>query len=400
MSKLQNRYCAICGTEFNPYMGNQVYCSKRCRDDAINAKIRAKRAITSPIGKPTACAVCGRQFIRSSSTHKYCSDKCKDVGSQSVKAEYLATKKPQNYDRDRWRKIRGSQEYTKECIVCGKTFKTWYPQKITCSDECKKVREKQYSVKYERLPLRAEKAHAKYIKRQYGSEEAHQKYLAELKKKKQEQMEQTRRKREVEKEARRKANLIFGECVVCGNAFKTYNRQQKTCSKECGKKLSYARKQSRIPKNQMIDKDITLEALYRRDSGVCYLCGKPCDWSDKEGFVVGANYPSIDHIVPVSRGGLHAWNNVRLAHFRCNVDKSDEIIPEAKKMIPKNAYEFKRDVKPRKKKTLQFTKDNQFLAEYESTAEAERQTGTKQRGIQKCASGQCKSYGGFIWRYA
>ena len=69
-------------------------------------------------------------------------------------------------------------------------------------------------------------------------------------------------------------------------------------------------------------------------------------------------------------------------------------------MIPKNAYEFKRDVKPRKKKTLQFTKDNQFLAEYESTAEAERQTGVKQHGIQNCARGEIRSYGGFIWRYA
>lgn len=366
------------------------------------------------------CKMCGKPYMKRNGKSLFCSDACKKA---RIKQRYEAEKEERkayamrwrkehpdyyeqrkkaipNYERDRWRKIRGSREYTRKCVICGKAFKTWYPQKITCSDECKKVREKQCHVKYEKLSLSAEKVHAKYIKHQYGSEEAHQEYLAELKKKKQEQMEQTRRKREAEKEARRKANLIFGECVVCGNAFKTYNRQQKTCSKECGKKLSYARKQSRIPKNQMIDKDITLEALYRRDSGVCYLCGKPCDWSDKEGFVVGANYPSIDHIVPVSRGGLHAWNNVRLAHFRCNVDKSDEIIPEAKKMIPKNAYEFKRDVKPRKKKTLQFTKDNQFLAEYESTAEAERQTGTKQRGIQKCASGQCKSYGGFIWRYA
>lgn len=365
------------------------------------------------------CKMCGKPYMKRNGKSLFCSDACKKA---RIKQRYEAEKeerkayamrwreehpdyyeqykkKAPNYERDRWRKIRGSQEYTKECIVCGKTFKTWYPQKQTCSDECKKInndrkhRERGKNRARKRDP---EKEHAKWIKCRYGSEEAHQEYLAELEKKKQEQMEQTRKRKEAEK----KAKLIFGECVVCGNSFKTYNRQQKTCSKECGKKLSYARKQKRIPENQIVDKDITLEALYRRDSGVCYLCGKLCDWNDKEGFVVGASYPSIDHIVPVSRGGLHAWNNVRLAHFRCNVDKSDEIIPEAKKMIPKNAYEFKRDVKPRKKKTLQFTKDNQFLAEYESTAEAERQTGTKQRGIQKCASGQCKSYGGFIWRYA
>ena len=152
----------------------------------------------------------------------------------------------------------------------------------------------------------------------------------------------------------------------------------------------------------MIDKDITLEALYRRDSGVCYLCGGKCDWSDKdiERNCVGRMYPSIDHIIPVSRGGFHSWDNVRLAHFGCNVDKSDEVLPNTEKLIPENAYKFKRIIPSQKKKTLQYTRDNVLVAVYESTAEAERRTGFKQRGIQKCATGGTKTYRGYIWKYA
>lgn len=33
--------------------------------------------------------------------------------------------------------------------------------------------------------------------------------------------------------------------------------------------------------------------------------------------------PSIDHIEPLSRGGLHTYANVRIAHLRCNMARSN-----------------------------------------------------------------------------
>jgi hypothetical protein len=30
---------------------------------------------------------------------------------------------------------------------------------------------------------------------------------------------------------------------------------------------------------------------------------------------------SLDHVVPLSRGGSHSWENVRCAHLSCNVAK-------------------------------------------------------------------------------
>ena len=77
-------------------------------------------------------------------------------------------------------------------------------------------------------------------------------------------------------------------------------------------------------------KDITLEALFRRDKGVCHICGGQCDWEDMrynaDGYkIAGDMYPSIDHVMPVSKGGLHAWSNVRLAHRYCNTIKCDAV---------------------------------------------------------------------------
>ena len=240
-----------------------------------------------------------------------------------------------------------------------------------------------------------EKAHAEYIRRKYGSEEAHQKHLENIKKQKEIDKQKRIEKRKAEQEAKK----IHGICSVCGKPFETFNPQQKTCGGKCSRKRQYARKDKRIPQEQIVDRDITLEALYRRDSGFCYLCGKKCNWDDKTETNVGASYPSIDHIIPVSRGGLHSWNNIRLACFYCNAKKSDELISDIKKMVPSNAYEYAKKVRARKRKTAQVSKDGDVIAVYESTAEAERMTGVKAKGIQNCARGECKSYGGYAWEY-
>lgn len=78
------------------------------------------------------------------------------------------------------------------------------------------------------------------------------------------------------------------------------------------------------------DTDITIQKLFDRDKGVCKLCGKLCDWNDikyKNGCTItGDNYPSIDHIKPLSKGGSHTWDNVQLAHCYCNSVKQDKTL--------------------------------------------------------------------------
>jgi 5-methylcytosine-specific restriction endonuclease McrA len=61
--------------------------------------------------------------------------------------------------------------------------------------------------------------------------------------------------------------------------------------------------------------------LYKRDRALCGICG---------GEVVeltGPMRPSIDHTIPVSRGGPHALHNLQLAHYRCNLSKHDNLPP-------------------------------------------------------------------------
>ena len=115
------------------------------------------------------------------------------------------------------------------------------------------------------------------------------------------------------------------ECPVCGCFFCDTG---KYCSDECrdGARKHYdnTKKRNRYIKAWTPEsKTITLRKLYERDNGVCWLCGKQCDYDADSN---SNNYPSIDHVIPIARGGKDEWNNIRLAHRLCNSFKWAKIV--------------------------------------------------------------------------
>lgn len=67
------------------------------------------------------------------------------------------------------------------------------------------------------------------------------------------------------------------------------------------------------------DPSVTLKRLVERDGLRCAICGEMCDWNDHSwSKYSGPMYPSIDHIIPMSKGGGHTWDNVQVAHIMCN----------------------------------------------------------------------------------
>ena len=117
-------------------------------------------------------------------------------------------------------------------------------------------------------------------------------------------------------------------CPVCSAPF---IGKRKYCSDDCARKIAN-KKDKRIKrlKDQCVDTDITVDTLIARDGCACYICGGECDLNDYEmrngTFIAGAMYPSADHVQPLAKGGLHSWDNVRLAHRKCNWEKSDKLI--------------------------------------------------------------------------
>ena len=60
--------------------------------------------------------------------------------------------------------------------------------------------------------------------------------------------------------------------------------------------------------------------------GICQLCDEPIP--DREFDKHDPEMPSIDHIIPISRGGSHALDNLQLAHYFCNLSKHNKLEDE------------------------------------------------------------------------
>lgn len=53
------------------------------------------------------------------------------------------------------------------------------------------------------------------------------------------------------------------------------------------------------------------------------MCGEKVE-RDKNPY--HEHYPNVEHVIPISKGGTHTWDNVKLAHRKCNWEKGDKII--------------------------------------------------------------------------
>ena len=62
--------------------------------------------------------------------------------------------------------------------------------------------------------------------------------------------------------------------------------------------------------------------IFERDAWRCGLCGKKVDRRRRRPH---PKSPSLDHIVPISKGGAHTRVNVQCSHFLCNSRKTSMI---------------------------------------------------------------------------
>lgn len=63
-------------------------------------------------------------------------------------------------------------------------------------------------------------------------------------------------------------------------------------------------------KDQFIE-DVKRIDVFERDEGICHICGAIVDDNDWH----------LDHIMPLSNGGEHSYDNVAVSHPKCNLQK-------------------------------------------------------------------------------
>lgn len=247
------------------------------------------------------CDWCGKEFNKkpfevARYEHHYCSKQCYGKMFESEYRKSFSENNPQFKIIE----YNGKNDVIIECIECGWKYRN-DSKNAKIKKTCGRCKQKQY--------------------------ELHK-----------EEAEEQRQKRLVIREMKKNLNAKKKRLEKQINALeKNYNRiltkeereeRQRQIRRACDKRKELKRRKT-INVNGEIDKDITLEKLFERENGQCHICGLLCNYNDykisEEGhFIVGRFYPSIDHVIPLSKGGTHTWDNIKLAHLSCNSWKGNK----------------------------------------------------------------------------
>jgi 5-methylcytosine-specific restriction endonuclease McrA len=96
------------------------------------------------------------------------------------------------------------------------------------------------------------------------------------------------------------------------------------------RKIYRHNRRARIKGNGGILPPNALQILFTQQSGLCYLCSEP--------FPKLNDPASIEHKIPISRGGSNNISNIGLAHLSCNLRKHTKTHIEFLKQIEEDDY--------------------------------------------------------------
>lgn len=206
-----------------------------------------------------SCPRCNEMFIPKNDAQIWCSMTCKKA-NQKQKQKLGLTNQV----------VKG--EFSKDCPTCLMPFVAFNAAQIYCTRQCKQI------------------------------------------------ATQARARGQATMEYRQQPSPIyFITCAGCETLFTARMNYQKFCSPYCKSHYQQAKVRQRRQKLDETTKGFK-QKIFFRDEGLCGICKHPVDISLK--------YPdqmsmSIDHIIPLAKGGAHAMHNLQIAHWICNIQKSD-----------------------------------------------------------------------------
>lgn len=185
-----------------------------------------------------------------------------------------------------WRQKILSSESSKKCARCGieKPMGEFSNHPSYCR-ECRRALDREYDQK----PVRRE------YKRQN---------CREWRRRNREHVAEYKRQRLLNPETRkaeRKAANIRGRRYYANNKEKCFDHA--------------ARRRARI--KGAYEEKVDRLAIAERDNWTCHICGKKVSRKDM----------SLDHLIPIAKGGKHCASNVKLAHLQCNRQRGTGKIP-------------------------------------------------------------------------
>ena len=251
------KYCLSCASKVCRCGGSKAWATRHC----LRCETR-RRSEAPPILHTSECSWCGNTdqiaLARLNQGQQFCSKSCAASAKAALRADYS---KPSS-------KRPACAVYFLTCRYCGSQFVARNRQSQLCSDICKR-------------------------------------------------MEHWKPER---------------KCKVCLGYFPTeYGNKTRFCSLKC-RETAQAHWQvaPRLRKHHLRNRSeraihfgvdyefIDLAKVLERDGWICGICHTAI--SPKARYPDQLS-PSLDHVIPISKGGAHLYSNVQAAHLSCNVIK-------------------------------------------------------------------------------
>lgn len=127
-------------------------------------------------------------------------------------------------------------------------------------------------------------------------------------------------------------------CVYCGVPYLPIRAGQKCPAEECKKDSKSMATSShggaeRVRNTGKGGKTETVAPLqvFQRDNWTCHICNQPTsrDIRDRR----RPDSPTLDHVVPVEKGGAHTYENIRTAHFYCNGVRGSRSVEDGRQLV-------------------------------------------------------------------
>jgi HNH endonuclease len=293
--------CARCGTLLWSGKGCLAAGERTCRAcRKKEPRPYGKRA--QPTRRPAyprrSCVRCVQTYAPRSARQKYCTSRCRELATGHRAEQPRAGRA------------------TRACEVCGGSYRYTHSKQSTCGRGCGvELRRLRGNLGFRKVraaptcPVRyADCGHCGQVfvcrsGRKYCTDDCTR--AADV-------------LRHQERTARRAERLIDRVCDHCASPFRSGIETQRFCTRGCTKR---ARKRDRDRARSYGAEYVYVSRakVYERDRWRCGLCKRRVN--------PRLRYPhpmsvSLDHVVPLSRGGGHTYANVQCSHLSCNVDKN------------------------------------------------------------------------------
>ena len=295
--------CVICGELFLPYQKRSVVCSQDCRLVHVANNSRTKWQVKDY--PEVNCHVCNTAFKPRQKNSKYCSRKCSN-------------------NKPRYKVL--------TCIQCKGEIKRFSHGSrdagLCCSREC--------GFKWQAF-IRSEIRALRRIAENNKPKPVIDVYLLnEIK-----AIKQIARKARSSKLCLHCSEIVYTKNMLLHpNCRKEYNEIKRKEYKESerykqvrraykqtesykAKRKADKAKRKALIRGASIAEPINPDSILERDKYRCYICG--IKTPKKLRGTYEDNAPEVDHIIPLSKGGLHVESNLRCACRKCNGLKSDRV---------------------------------------------------------------------------